>query len=100
MHSCAVWTSRATLVPFQGKFPYFAAMPEIPVRTQLEEASRRQRIVVAGGLVVQHYVVGTWHAHKVIASRHRQKQQQIVGRVLVGGSVICVADIATHRQAQ
>ena len=56
--------------------------------------------MIAGGLVVQHHVVRTGNAHEIVAARRSQKQQQIVGRILIGGGVICVADIATHRQTE
>ena len=61
---------------------------------------RAAGIVVARGLVVEHHVVGARHAHEVIAAGRGQQQQQVVGRVLVGGGVVGVADVAAHRQAE
>src|ERR1035438_5189433 len=66
----------------------------------MEESSCRQSVVIAGRLGIQHHVVRTRNAHEVVASRSRQEQQQVVSRVLVGGGVVGVADIAAHRQAQ
>src|SRR5208282_377545 len=51
---------------------------ELRRRTQLEEASRGQRVVIAGGLVIQHHIVGTGNPHEVIAARSRQEQHQVV----------------------
>src|ERR1700704_1134265 len=66
----------------------------------MEEATRGQGVVIAGGLVIEHHVVGARNAHEVVAACGRQEQQQVVGGVLVGGGVIRVADVATHRQAK
>ena len=66
----------------------------------MKEAPRGQRVVIAGGLVIQHHVVGTGNAHEVIAPRSRQKQEQVIGGILVGSGVIGVADITTHGQSK
>src|SRR5947209_810455 len=64
------------------------------------DGAHRGGVVVAGRLIVQHHVIGTRHAHEVIAARGGEQQQQVVGRVLVGGGVVGVADVAAHRQAE
>ena len=56
--------------------------------------------MIARRLVIQHYVVATRDPHKVVAAGRREQEKKIVRRVLVGGSVVCVANVATHRQLQ
>src|SRR6266852_9024284 len=56
--------------------------------------------MVAGGLIVQHYIIGTGDSHEVVASRRRQQQEEIIGRVLVSSRVVGVTDIAAHRQTE
>jgi len=68
---------------------------ELRCGTQLEEAPRGQPVVVTGGLIVQHNVVRTGNAHEVIAARSGQKQEKVVGGILIGGGVIRIADVAT-----
>src|SRR5262249_18566585 len=50
--------------------------------------------------IVEHDVIRAGHAHEVVAARRRQQQKQIVSGVLVGSSVVRVADIASHGQSQ
>src|SRR5215472_1484251 len=54
----------------------------------------------AGGLIVEHHVVGAGDTHKVIAACGGQQQEQIIGRVLVGGGMVGVADVDAHGQSQ
>src|SRR5437868_772126 len=56
--------------------------------------------MVAGGLIVEHDIIGARNSHEVIAPCGGQEQQQIVSRVLVGGCVIGVADIASYRETK
>ena len=51
-------------------------------------------------MVVQHHVVGARHAHHVIAPCGGQKQQEIIGGVLVRVGVIGVTHIHAHRQTE
>src|SRR5215813_7748354 len=48
-------------------------------RLESEEPPRGQRIMKAGGLVVEHHVVSAGNTHEVVASRRGQQQKQIVG---------------------
>ncbi len=54
----------------------------------------------AGGLVVEHHVVGTRNAHEIIAAGGGEQKHQVVGGVLIGDGVIGVADVAAHRESQ
>src|ERR1700730_12103521 len=68
--------------------------------TKVKELANRQRVMKAGGLVVEHDIVRAGHPHEVIAARGRKQKHKIISGVLVGHGVIGVADVASHRQPQ
>ena len=86
-----------------ARFEYAGALQprfELGRGPQPEYATRVQRVVERGALVVQHHVVGAGHAHDEIAAGYAEQRQQHVHVVLVGIGMVRVADVAAHRQAE
>src|SRR5580658_10444996 len=66
-------------------------------RTKATYLANCEGVMKAGGLVVEHDVVGTGHAHEVVTACGGQQKHQIVGGVLIGDSVIGGANVTSHR---
>ena len=66
----------------------------------MEEAPHSESVVIAGGLVVEHDIVGTGYAHEIIAARGGEEQEEVVSGILIGGRMVCIADITTHGQTE
>ncbi len=47
-------------------------------RPEFEDSPDRERVMVAGGLIVQHHIIGTRNTHEVVAARRPEEQEKIV----------------------
>ena len=69
-------------------------------RAQSEHLTQVLGVVEGSRLVVQHHIVRAGDAHEIVAAGDGQQREQVVHVVLVGFGVICVADVAAHRDAE
>ncbi len=67
---------------------------------QSKQRPQIKRIVERRALVIEHHVVRSGHAHDVVHARRSQQREQRVHVVLIGLGVVCVTDVAAHRQSQ
>ena len=67
---------------------------------EAEGAAEVEGVVEAGALVVEHDVVGSGDAHDVVDAGGSEEGEEGVHVVLIGLSVVGVADVAAHGEAE
>ena len=82
------------------KAHFFEPLIEFRRGAQAERLAEIMAVVKAGGLVIEHDVIGAGDAHDEVASGHAEECEKRIHIVLVGLRVIRVADVAAHREAE
>ena len=79
---------------------FFQPCLELGGGAEAQDLPQVVAVVEAGGLVVEHDVIGARDAHDVIAASNAEEGEQGIHVVLIGLGVIGVADVATHRETE